>query len=174
MTKVFVLALAYDAGILLSGKTFLKSCARWSAVAMGKLYWTIKFVTITSPFKTLFLKNPLYHLCTKKVNRFVSSRKHQLACEKAYCNAVVHLSNPSGGKLSSFHKGGNETCTYHVSLLLSGVMLPFVFKWNLVYFWTSKLFFWNSCCCSCASISIFWFVLFRAIVLHSLRCHFEQ
>ena len=46
----------YDAAILLLGKTFLKSCARWSAVAMAKLCWTIKFVAITSIFKTLFQK----------------------------------------------------------------------------------------------------------------------
>ena len=59
-----VLALAYDAAILLLRKTFLKSYARWSAVAMCKLCWTITFVTITSSFKTLFLKtstvSPLY------------------------------------------------------------------------------------------------------------------
>ena len=51
---------------------------------------------------------------------------------------------------------------------------PFSFKWNLVYFLTSKLFFQNSYCCSHAFISIFWFVLFRTIILHSLRHHFEQ
>ena len=49
------------------------------------------------------------------------------ACKKACYNALLHLSNPGGGKLSSFHKGGNETFTYHVSFLLSGMMLSICF-----------------------------------------------
>ena len=79
IVKVFVLALAYDAAILLSWKTFLKSCARWSAVAMGKLCWTIKFVTITSVFKTSFLKtssvSPLY-----KEDKWVCFLQEASAC----------------------------------------------------------------------------------------------
>ena len=63
----------------------------------------------------------------KKVNGFVSSKKQQVACEKAYYNAVLLLSNPGGGKVSSFQKGGSETCTDHVSHLLSGVMLSIHF-----------------------------------------------
>ena len=62
---IIVLAFAYDAAILLLGKRFLKSCARWSAVAMGNLCRTIKFVTINSALKALFLKTSSLSLLYK-------------------------------------------------------------------------------------------------------------
>ena len=163
-----------DAAILLLGKTLLKSCVRWSAVAMGKLCWTIKFVAITSAFKTLFRKTSSISSLYKEGKRVCFLQEASASREKGYCNAHLPISNPGGGKLSFSHMGGNETCNYLVSLLLSGMMLSIRFKWNLAYFWTIKHFFRNSCCCSCAFVSIYWFALFWAIVVPLLWHHFEQ
>ena len=54
MAAVLVAPQAYDLAMLLSGKLFLKSGPRCAAVAIGKLCYTRKFVTITSAFITSF------------------------------------------------------------------------------------------------------------------------